>query len=167
MCIMIERIKHGQWKRLRDLRLRALSESPKAFMSTLESASQRSPESWAKQADASVSGSERITLLASQDGAMIGIAALYHMNNKPEDWGELLQVWVDPDFRRMSVAAQMIQKIHSWAYNNQYRVIIATVHIENPGAIRFYKKLGYETDSIETAQSPPRDHVLRYELKES
>ena len=60
----IRRINKGESALYKQLRLASLKDAPEAFSTTYESAAQRSPESWAAQADASAEGSNRFTFFA-------------------------------------------------------------------------------------------------------
>ena len=94
----IRRIQAGEVDLYKQIRLAALKEAPYAFGSTYDSALERSDESWRAQVESSAQGSDRATFIAFSDNVPIGIAALYRDKEK-RDTGELLQVWVGPEFR--------------------------------------------------------------------
>ena len=126
------------------IRLRALKDAPHAFGSTFESAIQRSAESWREQADRSALGSDRATFIAFSEKVTIGMAALYRLEDKV-DTGELLQVWVSPEYRGTNVIWDLMDIISEWAAENNFRQIIAGVNKTNPRALKFYVKYGFST----------------------
>ena len=138
----IRRIQVGETDLYKQIRLMALKEAPYAFTSTYESANQRSDESWREQVESSALGSDRATFIAFSDHVPIGIAALYR-DKENGDTGELLQVWVHPEFRGTTVIWDLMDTIFQWAAENNYRQVIAGVAKENARASKFYAKYGF------------------------
>lgn len=160
----IRRIKSGETDLFRDIRLRSLRESPEAFVSNYESARERSWESWVEQAGASVSGSECCTVLALSGSIVVGIAALYQQDDGNCKSGEIIQMWVDPEYRDQRLGSQIVEHLLLWARMEGYTEILATIHVENAVVVNFYEKLGFELDQTATEKAPPRDLILRLEL---
>jgi RimJ/RimL family protein N-acetyltransferase len=102
----------------------------------------RSVESWREQADGTAQGSDRATFIVFSDDAPIGIAALYRLPDRP-DVGEVLQVWVAPDYRGTGAARDLMDTVFDWAADNTFRVIIARIRNGNTRALRFYRKYGF------------------------
>jgi ribosomal protein S18 acetylase RimI-like enzyme len=140
--ITIRRIKTGEAEIFRQIRLRALQEAPYAFSSTYESAIQRSAGSWREQAEDSAQGSDRATFFAFSEDLPIGIAALYRLESQA-DAGEVLQVWVSPEFRGTRVAWDLMDAVFKWASENNFRRISAGVTKVNPRALKFYRNYGF------------------------
>jgi len=128
------------------MRLTALRESPFAFASTYEAALRRSPESWRDQADSTAQGSDRSTFIAFSDDSPIGIAALYRTEEE-NDVGELLQMWVSPEYRGKGIARDLIDAVFQWASANGFRTVAATIAKGNVRALRFYQKYGFKPAS--------------------
>ena len=141
--ISIRRIHLGEGQLFKELRLASLKESPSAFLSTYESAMGRSRESWNTQADSTAEGKDRCTFIAFSDGFPVGIAAIYRDNKKKEE-GEILQVWVSPDFRGRRVARELVETILQWSEENGFQRVLARVTPGNDRALRFYIKCGFD-----------------------
>jgi RimJ/RimL family protein N-acetyltransferase len=139
----VRRIQKGEGDLFKRMRLASLRESPSAFASTYESALNRSYESWSEQADSTAEGSDRATFIAFSGGLPIGIAALYR-DQERMDTGEVLQVWVAPEFRSKGVALDLMDAVFQWAGENGFRRIIATITKGNTRALRFYRKYGFD-----------------------
>ena len=107
--ILVRRIQIGEGELFKLMRLTALYESPSAFASTYEAALRHSPESWSEQADSTARGSDRATFIAFSDDSPIGIAALYR--TEENDVGELLQMWVSPEYRGKRVARNLMDPV--------------------------------------------------------
>ena len=96
----------------KDIRLRALKDSPDAFGSTYEGAQERSDSSWREQLISTVSGTLRNTQFAFDGQSCIGIAALYR--EEGVDRGGLIMMWVAPDFRGTEAATLLVTNLLSW-----------------------------------------------------
>ena len=134
--VSIRRLRSGEGELFKQLRLDSLLESPSAFSSTYESALNRGSESWSDQADSTARGSNRATFVAFAGGSPIGIAALYRNAEKVET-GELLQVWVSPEYRSKGVAIKLLDAVFHWAAVNDFQTVVASVAKGNERAVRF------------------------------
>jgi RimJ/RimL family protein N-acetyltransferase len=144
--ITIRRIRVGEGELFKQIRLDAVRESPAAFGSTYESMSRRTPESWTRQADSSAQGPDRATFLAFSGDKPVGIMALYRIE-EGSDVGELLQVWVSPEYRSQALAAEITDAVFDWAGESGFRTVVAAVAKENARALRFYEKYGFRPTS--------------------
>ena len=140
--ITIRRLQVGEVDLFKQVRLMALQEAPDAFPSTYTAALQRSVESWREQADSSAQGSDRATFIVFSDDLPIGMTALYRDEGKV-DIGELLQVWVSPEYRGTRVVWDLMDAIFKWASENRFHKIIAGVTKGNARALKFYVKYGF------------------------
>jgi RimJ/RimL family protein N-acetyltransferase len=140
---MVRRIKLGEVEIFRRLRLSSLNESPSAFKTTWESAVNRSFESWCDQADSTAQGSDRATFIAFSGDEPVGIAAIYR-DEKRSNVGEILQVWVAPEYRGKGIALDLIDTVFHWAGRNGFREIMATITKGNMRAQRLYQKYGFK-----------------------
>ena len=151
--VSIRRIRPGEADLFKQIRLAALLDSPSAFGSTYESAQQRSAESCQRQADSTAQGSDRATFLAFADDGPdrpIGIMALYRNEDEAgirSKSGELIQVWVSPQYKGHGVAAAILEAVCAWARRNEFDKIVAGVASGNSRALSFYAKHGFEQRS--------------------
>lgn len=140
--ITIRRLQVGEVDLYKQLRLTSLQDAPYAFPSTYEAALQRSPESWREQAERTAYGSDRATFIAFSEDSPIGMAALYRREDTV-DAGELLQVWVSPEYRGTGVVWDLMDVIFKWASENNFHRIIAGVTKGNARALTFYARYGF------------------------
>lgn len=163
ILITIRRIKTGETDLFRQIRLASLKDAPYAFSSTYHSAVRRSAESWREQVDRTAQGGNRGTFIALSDDTPIGIGALYRLEDQTEV-GEVLQVWVSPDFRGTRVAWNLMDIIFIWAGENHFHKIIAGIKKGNTRALRFYTKYGF-TRIEESARNKLEGLYLVKEVK--
>jgi RimJ/RimL family protein N-acetyltransferase len=162
--ISIRRIQLGESELFRRMRLTSLHESPSAFASTYESALRRSPESWREQADSTAQSSDRSTFIAFSGDLPIGIAALYR-NGEGTAVGELLQVWVSPEYRSQGVAIEIMDAVFQWARENGFRTVVVTITKGNARALRFYRKYGFKSANGTSLDGPDDPVVLMKEIE--
>ena len=60
------------------------------------------------------------------------------------DVGEVLQVWVFPEYRSKGVAIGVMDAIFQWAGENGFRTVLSSVKKGNERALRFYQKYGFK-----------------------
>ncbi len=152
----IRRLRPGEAARFKQVRLQALQESPQAFGSRYADAVQRSDASWQEQAEASAQGNQRATFIACVGEQTVGIAALYRHNEDPTI-GEMLQVWVAPEYRSLGTAVDLIAALLDWGQQQGMQSIWATVKTDNLRALRFYERLGF---SLLTPEYSPGEDLL-------
>lgn len=135
----------GEGDLFKRIRLNSLRESPFAFGSDYQSAVSRDPASWREQADSTAEGSDRSTFLAFSDETPVGIMALYRREDET-DIGDLLQVWVSPNFRGQGIATGLMNAVLRWAKEGTFRTVIATVARDNHRARQFYESCGFKPE---------------------
>ena len=146
--ILIRRLEVGESDLYKRIRLASLKEAPYAFSSTYESAQKRSTESWREQADNSAQGPDRAAFIVFSENKPIGLAAIYRSPINSES-GEIIQVWISPEYRGKQVSKELLDKIFIWARENRFQKIEAKVIQGNEQALRFYKKYGFEINRTE------------------
>ncbi|WAC21793.1 GNAT family N-acetyltransferase [Luteolibacter sp. SL250] len=139
--MIVRRLIPGEGALYREARLRSLLDSPEAFATTHEAASQRDAASWAAQADSSATGGDRATFIVPGDPPL-GLAAVYRDTDHPSE-GELLQVWISPELRGGDTALRLMDTVWSWVMENGFSLIRAEVKTGNLRALRFYEKYGF------------------------
>lgn len=138
----------------REIRLRALLESPDAFGSVHADAVNRNDASWREQLLSTVRGPLRNTRFAFRETECIGIAAVYR---EPDaDFGELLMMWVAPDFRGGPAASLLVHGLLGWARSSGLSTVSLGVTDTNARAIGFYHKLGFSRTGETVEVDPER-----------
>jgi len=98
--VVVRRLDPSDWLQFREIRLRALAESPAAFGSTLEEASQLDQAGWRDR----LAG--RAQFVAMRGSAALGTAA--GIAAGPGGGAELISMWVDPSWRGHGVADELV-----------------------------------------------------------
>jgi GNAT superfamily N-acetyltransferase len=141
-----------EWHVLRTIRLRALLDSPRAFMSLYETEARWSEAQW-RQRFASATW-----VVAIESGVVIGIAGLvdgYASDGRHVEW-----TWVDPTHRHRGVFRALLKVLIDLEVGNGTCDIALWVLENNHGARLAYARLGF----LPTGE---RQHLSddRYELR--
>lgn len=97
-----------EWRTYRDLRLRALADSPDAFGRTLAQEEGRPDTEWSSRLASGVESRLDLPLLAVVDSEPIGLA-WGRIESSNLDVANLYQMWVAPNYRGLG-AGQMLLK---------------------------------------------------------
>jgi len=135
----VRAVRPDEWRELREIRLRALADSPDAFGATLAEVEGDPDETWRLRADrpggiavVAADEAERFVGMASGGPAPDGmdIAAIYGM-------------WVEPAARGQRIGEALILALADWAGKAGYETIGLGVTLGNAPAIALYERLGF------------------------
>jgi GNAT superfamily N-acetyltransferase len=141
-----------KWHVLRTTRLRALRDSPRAFMSHYETEVGWGEAQWRERFTAAT------WAVAVESGTVIGIAGLVDGNG--DDGRHVEWTWVDPDRRRRGVFRALLEALIDLQRGNGARDMALWVLENNHEARQVYAQLGFQPTG--ERQHLPDD---RYELR--
>jgi len=131
------------WELLREVRLRALADSPEAFLETFEAASKASESHWRERA---TSSDKQACFLREEGAGMVGC----FVADDPETVF-LVAMWVAPELRGTGTARDLVQHVVDWAREHRAARVCLSVELSNDRAARLYEKCGF----VETRDPPP------------
>jgi ribosomal protein S18 acetylase RimI-like enzyme len=152
-----------EWKKYKNLRLQALTDSPDAFGRTLAEELSLVNEDWRNRLLTGTASGWDLPLLAEIDGEPVGLA-----------WGHievaapyivlLYQVWVAPNHRRIGIGELMMNAVISWAKDKEAKCIELNVACADYPAVRLYTRAGFKpTGRIETLR--PGSRIICQEMR--
>jgi ribosomal protein S18 acetylase RimI-like enzyme len=139
--ITIEPITQQDAMILKEVRLRALLDTPSAFSSTYEKESLLSDADWIDRA-ARWSGGRSITYLAKDHCVPCGIVAAF-LDENDTALAHLVSMWMAPTHRRRGIGAALVQTIFAWARMHNVQSLKLLVTSNNDAATRLYERLGF------------------------
>jgi ribosomal protein S18 acetylase RimI-like enzyme len=139
--IAIEPITEASIALFKDVRLRALQDSPGAFGSNYAWESQLADAEWMKRIGR-WNGIAGIGYLAMDQGAPCGIAGCLLDENDPT-LAQLISMWIAPTHRRRGAGQLMVEQVICWARSRGALRLQLMVTGRNDSAIRFYQRLGF------------------------
>ena len=137
----IRRIGAGEWRELRELRLRALLDAPDAFGATYEAESADPEQEWRDWAASASEGPTHFVAVAADD-AWHGLAMGSRWPDDPEP-AHVYAMWVARDRRRVGVGSELLSAVLRWAREAGARTIELRVTESNAAAVRFYEGCGF------------------------
>lgn len=138
----VHRFAPHEWRTYRDLRLRALADSPDAFGSMLERESARSDAEWARRLEAGAQSSTDLPLVARFGQEAVGLAWGWTRDSEP-DVAYLFQVWVAPEHRRQRIARMLLDAVVDWARERGAHYVALDVTCGDSPAMRLYTQAGF------------------------
>jgi GNAT superfamily N-acetyltransferase len=150
---VIRTLHPADWPVYRDLRLRALADSPQAFCATFAEESTRADDVWAARLAAPALGAHRQgwPFMAVLDEAPVGLAWV-KLDGPDAASATLYQVWVAPEARGRGVGAAMLDAAIAWARTRRLRALHLGVTTGDTAAARLYRRAGFAT----VGAPPPR-----------
>jgi ribosomal protein S18 acetylase RimI-like enzyme len=136
--VKLEQLGPDDWEEFRDLRLRALGESPEAFGMTLIQARRNSEEHWRGR----LTGGAPI-MAVRVDGALVSMGGGWVA---PGDqarmtvWG----MWTAPESRGKGHSRALLCYLLNWASQRDITTVELHVTEGNDVARRFYEQCGFE-----------------------
>ena len=127
---------------LRDLRLRALVDTPAEFGETLAQAQERSEAFWHERAAQNAAGIEAITFVADEDGRWYGMVTGFFRPDDPLT-AHGAGLWVDPAGRGRGLARELMEAMAEWARARGATRIQHWVQETNTQVIAFHERGGY------------------------
>jgi ribosomal protein S18 acetylase RimI-like enzyme len=148
----------------RDVRLRALADTPLAFGSTYANESQLTDTDWQQKA-AKWSSEQSTARLAWDDTNPCGIVACFLDPDHPSQ-AHLASMWVAPTHRKLGVGRLLVSHMIDWARERRATTLHLTVTSCNHTAMRFYESLGFaRTGNTEPYPNDPT--LIEFEMMRS
>jgi len=131
----------AEWREYREVRLRALEDSPDAFGSTYEDSVRYPDEHWMERLRRARSETD-YPMAAIVDGTIAGIA--WARIESPEyRAAHLYQMWVDPMYRGRGIGRALMESAISWARRQNADRMILEVTCGDRPARRLYEAFGF------------------------
>lgn len=144
MSIQISKLTIADWADYKALRLRALEESPLAFLDSFEEALNQVDDHWMRHLRADKNSST--TLFAREDNDLIGMCAIIFNNkNKHKHVAEIVGNYVDKSCRGKGVGSMLMEEIIKTASDRGdiKKIDLEVVSTQEP-AIKLYEKFGFK-----------------------
>jgi GNAT superfamily N-acetyltransferase len=125
------------WATWRDLRLRALQDSPSAFGSTYAREAAWGEASWRERL--TPTEPTDVAVIAYRDGGAVGMGGGF--GDLP-GFVHVVAMWTDPAHRGHGVGAAVLDALAVWAEERGFRLHL-DVNTANDGARALYERAGY------------------------
>jgi len=157
----VRRLREGEGARLRELRLRALADSPEAFCSSLADERAEPDSYWENLALLSESSERQVTFVAQRDAdEWVGMAG-GHLVRDEHYRALLVAMWVAPDLRGFGLGRRLADDVAEWAVAHGATTLQVSVMQDNVEALAIYGVCGFEATGQRTPlATDPERHEL-------
>jgi GNAT superfamily N-acetyltransferase len=159
--ITIEPITAANVQLFRDVRLRALADTPSAFGSTYAREAAFPDSEWLARA-LRWNGERGIGFLAMDGPTGCGIAGSF-LREDDAAKAQLISMWTAPTHRQQGVGRLLVNEIFNWARSRSVRELLLMVTSVNQPAMTFYDRLGF-TRTGHTEPYPNDPAIHEYEM---
>ena len=132
-----------EWRTYRDLRLRALADSPDAFGGTFVQEKTRPDTEWSTRLASGVASHQDLPLLAELGTESIGLAWGRIESSNP-DVANLYQMWVAPNYRGLGAGQMLMESVIAWASAANMCSLALNVTCGDSPARRLYVRAGFQ-----------------------
>lgn len=138
----IRAFSEAEWPVYRDLRLRALGDSPDAFCSTFVAESARADAQWQARLASGVESALDLPLVAISEGRAAGLAWV-KIERAPLQVAEVFQMWVAPEARGRGLGSALLGAAVAWAKAQGTAEVHLDVTCGDTAAMRMYLRGGF------------------------
>jgi ribosomal protein S18 acetylase RimI-like enzyme len=157
--VKVRPVRAGEWRELRELRLRALKADPQAFGSTLAKEAADPESEWIEWAKASEEGTRTCTFVAFGDRA--GWQGMVFAALLDDGDAGLFGMWVEPRNRGKGIAAALVDAVIAWARERRVAKISLSVAEDNTAAASLFASKGFaSTEERRPLPSRPEVNTL-------
>ena len=156
MQFTVEKANPDEWERVREIRIRALTDSPDAFGSTLEREERFEEIDWRNRLNQEGVATFIATLGKGQDIGLV-TGAPY------DEVAGLFSMWVSPEARGTGVGKQLVEVVVDWAASEGFPRILLDVADHNVAAIALYKSIGFQRTGIVGTLPSPREQITEHQ----
>lgn len=140
--IKVVTLEPNQWKKYKDLRLRALKEEPQAYASSYQDNVKHSGQFWKQRLEDAVKEQTRWLVFAKLEGKLVGMVGA--SIEKEIDNVHIIAVYVVPEERGKGISKLLMNSILSKVKDNKLiKKITVEVNSEQLPALNLYKNSGF------------------------
>jgi GNAT superfamily N-acetyltransferase len=160
----IRALERHEWALFRELRLRALADSPDAFARTLAQALGEDDAYWVKLTESVTAPGGQVMLMAEVEGRPAGLAfGLF--DKERAKIGHVAGMWVDPGARGRGAGRALLDAAIAWARSRALDRLELWVTKGNAPAERLYERAGFaDTGRRDALASNPALQTIQMAL---
>ena len=142
MAVTIRELEAAEWSLFRDLRLRALTESPDAFRPTVTELEAIADEEWIDLVRSTVEHPRGLLAVAEGDGGPVGV--VFGRVTDDSATTVVAAMWVEPTARRQGVGAALLEEALTWGWTVGAQRAELWVVADGGPAFRLYRSAGFQ-----------------------
>ena len=157
----IRELGRQEWALFRELRLRALAESPNSFARRFVDEKAQPDAHWIRLTESVTTPGGQTMLLAEENGRSFGLVFGLLDREHPET-GHVGGMWVEPEGRRRGAGEALLRAVINWARSRKLEQLELQVTEGNQPAMRLYERIGFtDTGRREVHAANPNLRVIQ------
>jgi ribosomal protein S18 acetylase RimI-like enzyme len=157
----IRELERREWTLFRELRLRALADSPDAFARRFVDEQAQPDAHWIRLTESVTVPGGQIMLLAEEGGRSFGLVFGLLDKEQPKT-GHVGGMWVEPEARGRGAGQALLRAAIEWARARELERLELWVTEGNRPAIRLYERMGFTaTGRRDALQSNPSLRIMQ------
>jgi ribosomal protein S18 acetylase RimI-like enzyme len=157
--IEVRRLGSDQWRLLREVRLKALQDSPSAFSKTYAQEAAYPEADWIRRIGSHESTPAALWVVAEELGHPVGLACGRFETERP--WVvNVFSMWVEPACRRRGAGSALLAEILEWAKARGASQLVLGVLSSNESAVRLYRSHGFVVTHENGPEGQPQSDGL-------
>ena len=160
----IRELERREWALYRELRLRALAESPDAFGRRLVDELARPDAEWIRLTELVTTPGGQVMLVAEEAGRPLGLA-FGIFDRERTNIGHVTGMWVEPGDRGRGAGRALLDAAIAWARSRALDRLELWVTRDNGPAVRLYERVGFaDTGRRDVLPSNPALQTIQMAL---
>ena len=160
----IRELRRHEWALFRELRLRALAESPDAFGRRLVDELARTDADWMRLTESVTTPGGQVMLVAEEAGRPLGLAFGIFDKERAKT-GHVGGMWVEPAARGRGAGRSLLDAAIAWARSRGLDRLELWVTEGNAPAVRLYEQAGFaDTGRRDVLPSNPALQTIQMAL---
>ena len=160
----VRELERREWALYRELRLRALAESPDSFGRRLVDELARPDAEWIRLTESVTTPGGQVMLVAEEAGRPVGLAFGIFDKDRAKT-GHVGGMWVEPEARGRGAGQALLDSAIAWARARELDRLELLVTAGNGAAIRLYERSGFaDTGRRDALPSNPALQIVQMAL---
>jgi GNAT superfamily N-acetyltransferase len=160
----VRALERHEWALYRELRFRALAESPDSFGRKLVDEQDRSDADWIRLTESVTAPGGQVMLVAEEAGRPLGLAFGIFDKERAKT-GHVGGMWVEPAARGRGAGRALLDAAIAWARSRELGRLELWVTEGNGAAVRLYERSGFaSTGRRDALPSNPALQIIQMSL---
>jgi GNAT superfamily N-acetyltransferase len=146
LSFRVRQLRSAEFERWRDLRLRALRDSPNAFGTRYDDELGRPLSSWRERArDLAAGGARVMFVVDTGEEHLAGCAGAY---TEADGTPRVISMWVAPEIRMQGAGGDLLRNLADWARQRDASRLTLMVVRGNSPATALYETFGFRPTGV-------------------
>lgn len=146
MINIITNLSADRWEEYQKLRIKAVTDTPQAFLATVDEETNKPEEVWRKRLQDSLDVNGQFLVFAEDHGELVGLMGAFREENvKVCHTATVVSVYVDPLYRGQGISSLLMEALLGMISRDTKIIRLELMVVTTQeAAIALYKKSGFE-----------------------